>query len=421
MGNTNSDRPSIEKISKNGLNCFMKYATVEMQGWRNYMEDSSFNQKFIYNHNEYFISGVFDGHGGADVSRFVCANFTNCLMEGFFNEYNDSSSLSSSSLLTSHIQDNEEDKTVIINYLINSFIKLDDMLKDESVNDYLKSVSSIYRSSKQYNISKYIYKPVLNKKNLKKEEENSNFNSASTQNTDFSFEKETFFNSFSYLRPYSYENTTNTSNNTNSSSLSDSETTKLTTNPEKSIGKIANLCKKKDILGKHMGSTANVILMDKSNIFIANLGDSIAVMYKNTKAIKLNTEHKTSILSERERITKAGLSIINNRIEGKLNLTRAFGDFCFKDNQLKSYDRAVTCMPEIVHLKRTSDIEFIIHATDGIWDCVDVQKFCDLISLLLKEGKQPEEIITNFMNEIVSKTKVSPIGTDNMTCTIIVF
>ncbi len=75
----------------------------------------------------------------------------------------------------------------------------------------------------------------------------------------------------------------------------------------------------------YSGTTANIILLIRNHLYIANAGDSLAVMYKNRKAIKLNTEHKLNIISERDRVTKAGKKIFNNRIEGKLNVSRAIG------------------------------------------------------------------------------------------------
>ncbi len=74
-----------------------------------------------------------------------------------------------------------------------------------------------------------------------------------------------------------------------------------------------------------MGTTANVVLIKQNHIYIANIGDSLAVMYKNGIAQKLTTEHKVSLESEKTRIEKSGTKIINNRIEGRLNLTRAIG------------------------------------------------------------------------------------------------
>jgi len=81
-----------------------------------------------------------------------------------------------------------------------------------------------------------------------------------------------------------------------------------------------------ELISEKMGTTANIALITNNYIYIANVGDSLAVMYKNGKAEKLNQEHKISLNSEISRIRNSGSKIINNRIEGRLNLTRAIGN-----------------------------------------------------------------------------------------------
>jgi len=60
-------------------------------------------------------------------------------------------------------------------------------------------------------------------------------------------------------------------------------------------------------------------------LYLANVGDSMAVAFKNGEAIRLNHEHKVTLPSESSRISKSGAKIINNRINGRINLTRAIG------------------------------------------------------------------------------------------------
>ncbi len=76
-----------------------------------------------------------------------------------------------------------------------------------------------------------------------------------------------------------------------------------------------------------MGTTANILFIKSKVFFLANVGDSRAVLYKGGKTIRLNEEHKPTMVSEQSRIAKAGFHIISNRIDGKLNLTRAIGIF----------------------------------------------------------------------------------------------
>jgi serine/threonine protein phosphatase PrpC len=85
-----------------------------------------------------------------------------------------------------------------------------------------------------------------------------------------------------------------------------------------------------DLIAKNMGTTANILFIKNNYLYFANVGDSIAVMFKNGLAIRLNNEHKVTLPSESSRIAKSGAKIINNRIEGKLNLTRAIGNIIKK-------------------------------------------------------------------------------------------
>jgi len=93
--------------------------------------------------------------------------------------------------------------------------------------------------------------------------------------------------------------------------------------------KFGNMLKKKELIAKNMGTTANIIYINDKKIYVANVGDSFSVMYKNKEAIKLNEEHKLTLKNEQQRVINSGCKIINNRIEGKLNLSRAIGNLIF--------------------------------------------------------------------------------------------
>jgi hypothetical protein len=80
-----------------------------------------------------------------------------------------------------------------------------------------------------------------------------------------------------------------------------------------------------DLVAKDMGTTANILLIKNNYIYLANVGDSLSVIFKNGQAIRINQEHKTTLPSEYTRITKSGAKVVNNRVEGRLNLTRAIG------------------------------------------------------------------------------------------------
>jgi protein phosphatase 2C family protein 2/3 len=58
-------------------------------------------------------------------------------------------------------------------------------------------------------------------------------------------------------------------------------------------------------------------------------------------------------------------------------------------------------------MKITKDIEFIVMACDGVWDCVDAQKFCECISILLKSNKKRSEILAELFDQIIAKNNNS--------------
>lgn len=72
--------------------------------------------------------------------------------------------------------------------------------------------------------------------------------------------------------------------------------------------------------------------MTKDRYYTANIGDSRAVLCRAGSAVALSNDHKPDLPSEHNRIQKAGGFVEKNRINGSLNLSRAFGDFDYKGN-----------------------------------------------------------------------------------------
>ena len=65
--------PIRDKKTQTGENHRVKFATCEMQGWRNTMEDAKLAN--IALDSETMVFGVFDGHGGKEVAEFVSRHF----------------------------------------------------------------------------------------------------------------------------------------------------------------------------------------------------------------------------------------------------------------------------------------------------------------------------------------------------------
>lgn len=115
------------------------------------------------------------------------------------------------------------------------------------------------------------------------------------------------------------------------------------------------------------GATACVALINQESnqrvLYIANVGDTRAVLNKNGKGERLSKDHKTTDPQEIARIKAFGGSIYENRVAGGLAITRALGDHFYKKY-------GVSGEPHIVrHVLRAADKHLII-ASDGIWDTV---------------------------------------------------
>lgn len=124
-----------------------------------------------------------------------------------------------------------------------------------------------------------------------------------------------------------------------------------------------------------MGSTAVVCLMYKQHIWVANTGDSRAVRGRAGGAADLTQDHKASCPNEQQRITEAGGQVLNNggwRLMGVLAVTRAVGDLA-----LRNY--GLTACPDVFHFERDEADEFLILASDGLWDVLSNQEAVQLV------------------------------------------
>jgi serine/threonine protein phosphatase PrpC len=104
------------------------------------------------------------------------------------------------------------------------------------------------------------------------------------------------------------------------------------------------------------GCTANVVVFDSENYWVANSGDSRSVLCRGGKLVPLSVDHKPE-----SRIEKSCGTIIEGRVNGGLNLTRAIGnisrnlgDFDYKINKNLDYkQQIVTCHPDVKKIPRS--------------------------------------------------------------------
>ncbi|GMI79753.1 hypothetical protein like AT5G01700 [Hibiscus trionum] len=145
------------------------------------------------------------------------------------------------------------------------------------------------------------------------------------------------------------------------------------------------------------GTTAVTVIKQDEHLIISNLGDSRAILCTRDNEnqlipIQLTVDLKPSIPSEAERILKCGGRIFamdeepnvprvwmpNQDCPG-LAMARAFGDFCLKDH-------GVTAIPEVSYRKLTSKDEFVVLATDGVWDVLSNNEVIRIVASVKKQS-----------------------------------
>lgn len=139
------------------------------------------------------------------------------------------------------------------------------------------------------------------------------------------------------------------------------------------------------------GTTAVTLVKQGQYLVLGNVGDSRAVLGTRDSddsllAVQLTVDLKPNLPAEAERIRKckgrvfalqdepevARVWLPNNDSPG-LAMARAFGDFCLKDFGLIS-------VPDISCRHLTEKDEFIVLATDGIWDVLSNKEVINIVA-----------------------------------------
>ncbi|CAB4271618.1 unnamed protein product [Prunus armeniaca] len=182
------------------------------------------------------------------------------------------------------------------------------------------------------------------------------------------------------------------------------------------------------------GSTATVIFVENDTLVISHVGDSCVVQSCSGKAEVLTHPHRPYgsnkvSLQEIKRIREAGGWIVNGRICGDIAVSRAFGDMRFKTKKNEMLKKGVeqrrwtekfasriqfsgdlvTASPDIFQVTFGKDSEFVLLASDGLWDYInssdavafvrnqlrkhgDVQLACDALAQAALDQRSQDNI-----------------------------
>lgn len=140
-------------------------------------------------------------------------------------------------------------------------------------------------------------------------------------------------------------------------------------------------CQPQSINCDYVGSTAVVAVLTSEKLIVANCGDSRALLSRGGVPTPLSIDHKPDRPDELQRIHEAGGRVIywdGARVLGVLAMSRAIGD-----NLLKPY---VISEPEVTVSERTEEDEFLILASDGLWDVVSNKMACEVVRVCLRDN-----------------------------------
>ena len=191
----------------------------------------------------------------------------------------------------------------------------------------------------------------------------------------------------------------------------------MTSSYQQADAKLLRWLKKQPGPEKDSGSTATSVLVDQNRIVVANVGDSRAVLSRTSGHVDLSVEHRVYgsgdvVAREAKRVEASGGWVDDGRVCGILAVSRAFGDAAFKGEGLNKmledgvrdgYFTAesvrdvsfvgdpVISLPDVLEMSVSPEDEFVIVATDGLWDVVTSKEGCDFVRRDMKKGQSPEQ------------------------------
>ncbi|KAK9124645.1 hypothetical protein Sjap_014247 [Stephania japonica] len=175
------------------------------------------------------------------------------------------------------------------------------------------------------------------------------------------------------------------------------------------------------------GTTAVTILVQGENMIVANLGDSRAILctrdQKNHRVpVQLTVDLKPNLPGEAERIKRCNGRVFAMEEEPDvyrlwlpdenspgLAMARAFGDFCLKDFGLIP-------IPQVSYRKLSKDDEFVVLATDGVWDVLSNKDVIKIVASVKKRSTAAELVVRHAVRAWKCKYPTSKIDDCAVVC-----
>lgn len=166
------------------------------------------------------------------------------------------------------------------------------------------------------------------------------------------------------------------------------------------------------------GSTAVCALVSPGHVYFANCGDSRALLCRHGQPAFTTRDHKPINPGEKERIQRAGGSVMIQRVNGSLAVSRALGDFEYKQVAGRGpCEQLVSPEPEVTVQARDPEAdEFLVLACDGIWDVMSNEELCHFVHHQLCISHRLEELCAAVIDICLYRG-----SKDNMSIVLVLF
>ncbi|XP_061538351.1 protein phosphatase, Mg2+/Mn2+ dependent, 1Na (putative) [Phycodurus eques] len=159
------------------------------------------------------------------------------------------------------------------------------------------------------------------------------------------------------------------------------------------------------------GTTAAAVMISPQYVYVINCGDSRTLLCHDGQLVFYTEDHKPFNPREKERIQNAGGSVTLQRVNGSLAVSRALGDFDFKEVDWRPQtEQLVSPEPEVYEVQRAGRDEFIVLACDGVWDAIGNEELCAFVRSRLQVCDDLREICTQVINLCLYKGSLDNIS-----------
>ncbi|KAI3797523.1 hypothetical protein L1987_32781 [Smallanthus sonchifolius] len=175
------------------------------------------------------------------------------------------------------------------------------------------------------------------------------------------------------------------------------------------------------------GTTAVTLIKQGQHLIIGNVGDSRAILCtrdtdNSLVPIQLTVDLKPNLPEEAERIRKCKGRVFALRDEPEvarvwlpnsdapgLAMARALGDFCLKDFGLISD-------PQVSYRHLTEEDEFVVLATDGIWDVLSNEEVIEIVASTESHSRAAQAVVESAVRAWKHKYPTSKVDDCAVVC-----